>query len=82
MSTAFTRYGVHNIDSLYTEYTAFRWSALYILMRDGFRCIYSWEMEYARIPRERWSPQHLLIKVGANNIFTIEVGNIAFIQES
>ena len=43
-STAFTRYGVHSIDSQYMEYTAFtleRWSALYILMRDGFRSIYS-----------------------------------------
>ena len=43
-TTAFTRYGVHSIDSRYTEYTAFtleRWSALYILMRDGFRSIYS-----------------------------------------
>ena len=44
VSTSFTRYGVHKIDSRYTEYTAFtleRWSALYILMRDGFRSIYS-----------------------------------------
>ena len=28
---------------------------------------------YAIIPCERWSP-HLLIRVGANNIFTREVG--------
>ena len=43
-STAFTRYGVHSIDSQYMEYTVFtleRWSALYILMRDGFRSMYS-----------------------------------------
>ena len=30
---------------------------------------------------ERWGPQHLLIRVGANNIFTRKIGNIAFIQE-
>ena len=43
-STALTTYGVHSIDSQYMIYTAFtlkKWSALYILMRYGFRSIYS-----------------------------------------
>ena len=43
-STALTRYGVHSIDSqdrIYTAFTLKKWSALYILMRYGFRSIYS-----------------------------------------
>ena len=42
-STAFTRYGVHSIDSQDMEHTAFslvRWNTQYILMRHGLRSIY------------------------------------------
>ena len=84
-STAFTRYGVHSIDSQDMEHTAFslvRWNTQYILMRHGLRSIYFWEMEYARILYERWNPQHLPIRDRDSNIFTTQVVYIAFIHAS
>ena len=82
-STAFTRYGVHSIDSQDMEHTAFslvRWNTQYILMRHGLRSIYFWQMEYARILYEWWNPQHLPIRDRDSNIFTTQVVYIAFIH--
>ena len=84
-STAFTRYGVHSIDSQDMEHTAFslvRWNTQYILMRHGLRSIYFWEMEYARILYEWWNLQHLPIRDRDSNIFTTQVVYIAFIHAS
>ena len=67
------------------EHTAFsyvRCNTLYIIMRHGFRSIYFWEMEYARILYEWWNPQHLPIRDRDSNIFTTQVVYIAFIHAS
>ena len=72
--TAFTRYGVHSIDSKYMEHTAFslvRWNTQYILMRHGLRRIYF----------ERWSTREFFMRDGTHNIYPLEIEIATFSQE-
>ena len=52
-----------------------------MFLRHEVHSIYQLEIENMVFTHERRSPQHILIRVGANIIFTRKIGNIAFIQE-
>ena len=75
-STALTRYGVHSIDSqdrIYTAFTLKKWSALYILMRYGFRSIYSGLSRNGStaFKYEIWRTHYLLMKEAVHSIYTL-----------